>query len=82
MVHIPYFECTRAAESFAAAMNNFNGIAYSLKEYEDIAIKYARDNRRMRIWREEVEASRTTETLFDTKVTSYISFTRSLNITI
>lgn len=67
----------RAAESIAAGLESDTGMAFSLKEYEDIALNFARNHRKLMIWREKVERLRTTSTLFDTKRwTSY--FTRLL----
>ncbi len=57
----------RAGESIHAALESDTGLAYSLKEYEDIALEFARDYRKLRIWRDKVERLRTTSTLFDTK---------------
>jgi predicted O-linked N-acetylglucosamine transferase (SPINDLY family) len=58
----------RAGESFAEALDSFTGIAFSLKEYEDIAIEFARSERSLKIWREHLQRKRVAETLFDTRV--------------
>ena len=58
----------RAGESFADALDSYTGIAFSLKEYEDIAIEFARNERNIKIWREHINRKRITETLFDTPV--------------
>lgn len=58
----------RAGESFADALDSYTGIAFSLKEYEDIAIEFARSARNIKIWREHLSRKRVSETLFDTKV--------------
>lgn len=57
----------RAGESILSALESNTGVVYSLKEYEDISIHFARDHRRLRIWRDNVERLRSTSTLFDTK---------------
>lgn len=49
-------------------MDSYTGIAFSLKEYEDIAIEFARSERNIKIWREHIHRKRVSETLFDTKV--------------
>jgi hypothetical protein len=64
----------RAGESFAEALESYTGIAFSLKEYEDIAIEFARNDRNIRIWREHLHRKRVTETLFDTPVTPSLLF--------
>lgn len=63
----------RAGESFAEAIESYTGIAFSLKEYEDIAIEFARNERNIRIWREHLHRKRVTETLFDTPVSPTLS---------
>lgn len=62
------FGVYRAAESFAANFESYTGIAFSFKEYEDIAIEYSKNKRNMKLWRGHVERKRVIETLFDTKV--------------
>lgn len=71
---------SRAGESIHAALESETGLVYSLKEYEDISIKFARDHRKLRIWRDNVERLRSTSTLFDTKRWTAI-FTRLLEST-
>jgi hypothetical protein len=66
----PLHSVTRAGESFAEAIESYTGIAFSLKEYEDIAIEFARNERNIRIWREHLHRKRVTETLFDTPVSA------------
>ncbi|CAM9505407.1 unnamed protein product, partial [Ectocarpus fasciculatus] len=70
----------RAGESIHDALESDTGLVYSLKEYEDLAIKFAKDQRRLRIWRDNVERLRSTSTLFDTKRWT-ASFTRLLEST-
>ena len=70
----------RAGESIHAALESDTGLVYSLKEYEDIALKFARDHRRLKIWRGNVERLRTTSTLFDTQRWT-ATFTRLLEST-
>lgn len=68
IVIIYVFVFFRAAESFAANFESYTGIAFSFKEYEDIAIEYARNKRKMKLWRGHIERKRLTETLYDTQV--------------
>ena len=57
----------RCGESFAAGLDLYNGLAYSLKEYEDIAIEYARNPDKLKTWRNTLGRKRVTESLFDSK---------------
>ena len=57
----------RAGESILSASECQVGISYSVKEYEDIAITFARDKKKLQIWRRNIEKSRSVVGLFDTR---------------
>ena len=57
----------RCGESFAAGLDLYTGLAFSLKEYEDIAIDYARHPDKLKTWRNSLGRKRVTESLFDLK---------------
>ena len=57
----------RCGESFAEGLHLSTGLAFSLKEYEDIAIEYSRNPDMLRAWRNSLSRKRVTESLFDTK---------------
>eukprot|EP01041_Mallomonas_annulata_P007977 gene7977-16327_t len=69
-----------AAESLAAGLGCDAGLAYSLKEYEDIVYSVASDMKRLAAWRGYVERRRDTSSLFDTKTWSY-RFTKLMQAT-
>jgi hypothetical protein len=62
----------RCGESFAEGLDIYNGLAFSLKEYEDIAIEYATNPEKLKTWRNSLGRKRVTESLFDTKVWSVL----------
>lgn len=57
----------RAGESFAAGLDLYTGLAFSLKEYEDIAIEFARSPSKLKTWRDSLGRKRVTESLFDSR---------------
>jgi protein O-GlcNAc transferase len=64
----------RCGESFAVGLDMYNGLAFSLKEYEDIAIEYATNPSKLKTWRNSLGRKRVTESLFDTRVSRYMIY--------
>ena len=58
----------RAGLSMAQTLGCDVGLTWSVKEFEDIAIAYARDENKLRAWRKEVEDLRLTSELFDARL--------------
>lgn len=57
----------RASESIATALEvDYDLLSYSLKEYEDLAYDLLKNERKMRLVREQMERARSTSRLFDT----------------
>jgi len=57
----------RASESIATALEtDYNLLSYSLKEYEDLAYDLLKNERKMRVVREQMERARSSSRLFDT----------------
>jgi predicted O-linked N-acetylglucosamine transferase (SPINDLY family) len=58
----------RAGLSIVKGLGVETGLTHSLKEYEDVARKYATDPRALAAWRASVEKARVTSEIFDTRV--------------
>ena len=58
----------RAGLAIAETLGEELGVTYSLKEFEDIAIKFSRDIKLLKSWRERVEGLRVTSELYDTRL--------------
>ena len=58
----------RAGLAIAETLGEELGVTYSLKEFEDIAIKFSREAKLLKAWRERVEGLRVTSELYDTRL--------------
>jgi predicted SAM-dependent methyltransferase len=59
---------SRAGLSMAQTLGTDVGLTWSLKEFEDVSIAFARDSDKLKAWRKEVEDLRLTSELFDARL--------------